>query len=446
MNLIGIDIGTTTISLVLIEKETGKLIAKDTITHESFLSGEIPEMKIQEPEKILSVTLEKLGEWMELYGRPAGIGFTGQMHGMLYVDKDGNAVSPFYTWQDECGNLPLQNGKSSVEMLKEAANNSGTLASGYGIVTHYYLKNMGCVPENGIKMSTISDYIIMKLCGKKEPVIGMDMAASWGGFDLKKKEFCVSSLEAAGVAVSYLPEVKKNSGIVAETIQIGKIPAKIPVSISIGDNQASFLGAVGLHKEAVLVNIGTGSQVSYVSEKYVDCSGNIELRPYGDNRYLLVGASLCGGRAYAMLEKFYREVSGTKDTDYYEVMEKQAKDFLEHYGISEAWNVRTTFSGTRTNPKERGQITNIGVENFHPGAFTVGVMKGIIEELFCKYQVMSQLTGKKAKHLIGAGNGMRKNKLMQKLTEDMFELPMELSNSQEEAACGAAYFLSGLLV
>lgn len=83
MNLIGIDIGTTTISLVLIEKETGKLIAKDTITHKSFLSTKIPEMKIQDPEKILSVMLEKLGEWMELYGRPAGIGFTGQMHGML---------------------------------------------------------------------------------------------------------------------------------------------------------------------------------------------------------------------------------------------------------------------------------------------------------------------------------------------------------------------------
>ena len=28
------------------------------------------------------------------------------MHGILYVDADGNAVSPLYTWQDARGSLP----------------------------------------------------------------------------------------------------------------------------------------------------------------------------------------------------------------------------------------------------------------------------------------------------------------------------------------------------
>ena len=58
------------------------------------------------------------------------------MHGMLYVDASGRAVSSLYTWQDGSGELLLENGESSVQLLKEV----GAAASGYGIVTHFYLQ------------------------------------------------------------------------------------------------------------------------------------------------------------------------------------------------------------------------------------------------------------------------------------------------------------------
>lgn len=437
MNIMGIDIGTTTISIVLIEKETGTLVARETINHKSFLPGEMPEAKIQDPAKILAVTTEKVNDLISTYGCPAGIGFTGQMHGMLYVDVEGNAVSPLYTWQDGMGNLPLEDGKSSVELLKENISHAGMLAAGYGLVTHYYLQKTGKIPETAVKMTTISDYIAMKLCGLTSPVIGADMAASWGCFDLEKREFRYDDLEKAGVNISYLPQVRKQHGMAGKTLS-GTILEGIPVMISIGDNQASFLGSVKEFHDTVLINVGTGSQVSFVSENYVSCQGNLELRPCTDDSYLLVGASLCGGRAYAMLEQFYREVSGNLNGSYYDAMNQQAGEFLEKYGAEAAWNVRTTFSGTRSNPEERGEITNIGVENFHPGALTVGVMVGILDELYQQYREMSRLTGKKAAHLVGSGNGIRRNPLMQKLAEEIFGLPMEIPSCQEEAACGAA--------
>ncbi len=437
MNRMGIDIGTTTISIVLMEKETGKLKARETLNHASFLPGEIPEAKIQDPEKILTVTIEKIKELIRTYGCPAGIGFTGQMHGMLYVDQEGDAVSPLYTWQDKRGNLPLEDGLTSVEYLKEKIRNSGMLASGYGLVTHYYLGKKGEIPAEAVKMTTISDYIIMKLCGRKSPVLGADMAASWGCFDLGKREFCYDDLEKAGVDISYLPQVEKKYCLAGNTIEIDDIPAGIPVAVSIGDNQASFLGAVRELSDVVLLNVGTGSQVSFVSENYIPCEENIELRPYTDDKYLLAGASLCGGRAYAMLEQFYREAAENGNTSYYDIMYGQAQEFIEKYGSEAAWTVRTTFSGTRSDPEETGQITNISVENFHPGAMTVGVMEGILQELYEQYQVMSRLTGKKAAHLAGSGNGLRRNPLMQKLAEEMFGLPMVIPEYQEEAACGA---------
>lgn len=101
----------------------------------------------------------------------------------------------------------------------------------------------------------------------------------------------------------------------------------IPVTVALGDNQASFLGSVGFQENTVLLNMGTGGQISVLSDQLFEGNG-IEARPFTKGKYLLVGASLCGGRAYAVLEKFFRSFyvqAGGDDRDLYEVMEKLAR-------------------------------------------------------------------------------------------------------------------------
>ena len=426
MKLMGIDIGTTTVSVVMVDAETGNLLARETVEHGSFLPGR-PEQKIQDPERIYEIVLELLAKMQKENGLPDGIGFTGQMHGMLYVDASGRAMSPLYTWQDRSGEIPLDDGRTCVEILQGV----GAAASGYGVVTHFYLQKEGKIPKDAVKMTTISDYIAMRLCGNTVPVIGLDMAASWGCFDLEKQEFLYEALEKAGVDISYLPEVKKGHCL------IGKTGDGVPVMGSIGDNQASLFGSVRDLQNTVLLNVGTGSQISFVTEDFVKCGGSVELRPCTESSYILVGASLCGGRAYAMLEQFYREAAGTEER-MYSRMQEQAEDFIEKYGKEAAWKVDTAFSGTRSDPLRRGMITEIGVENFHPGALTVGVISGILGELHGQYEQMCQLTGKKATCLVGSGNGIRRNPLMRKLAEEMFGMPMDVPAYEEEAAYGAA--------
>lgn len=434
MNVMGIDIGTTSISMVLIDEKTRILTASKTIEHQSFLEGTdsgegCSKERVQDPERIWRLVRKGMEELTDAYGLPSGIGLTGQMHGMLYVDGGGNAVSPLYTWQDGSGDRPLEGGRSSVRLLSEKV---GTVFAGYGLATHFYLQNTGKIPREAKKMTTVSDYIAMKLCGYTEPVIGVDMAASWGCFDLQKKEFLYEALEAAGVDISYLPQVRKDHFIA------GRTRDGIPVTGSVGDNQASVFGSVSSLSDTVLLNVGTGSQISFTSEEYVACQGSIELRPCTRDCYLLVGASLCGGRAYAMLEQFYREITGNREEPYYQKMLEQARAFVEEYGIDEVWDVRTTFSGTRNNPGEKGSIAGISGENFRPGAMTAGVILGILKELYEQYEVMCRLTGKKAKHLAGSGNGIRQNSLMRQLAEEMFGMKMEIPDCKEEAACGAA--------
>jgi sedoheptulokinase len=434
MQVMGIDVGTTTISIVLLDGDSGNLIAWETINHKSFIKGEYSFNKVQDPERIWTMVQDKKEKLIQQYGNPVCIGLTGQMHGMLYVDQYGTAVSPLYTWQDGSGNEMFQDGNTYADILRERV---GAAATGYGLTTHFYLQKKGLIPENAVKMTTISDYIAMKLCHNTTPIISTDMAASWGCFDLQNREFKHKELLDIGIELSYLPKVQKKHVIVGQTEE------DIPVMCSLGDNQASVLGSVSSLSDTVLLNIGTGSQISIATENYISCQGSLELRPCMDG-YLMVGNGLCGGKSYALLEQFYREVCKDSKESFYDIMNEQALEFLHKYGIESAWQINTTFSGTRDNALEKGSITGIGVDNFHPGAFTLGMIEGILNELHTMYEQICTLIEKKASRLVGSGNGIRQNPLMKSLAEEMFGMKMEIPTYKEEAACGAA--LSSLVV
>lgn len=425
----GIDIGTTTISIVLMDTAEGRLVGRRTQEHQSFFREKSSGGWVQDPEKIWTLAYHMMQDLMETYGKPCGIGLTGQMHGMLYLNADGKAVSPLYTWQDENGNRMLKNGQTCAQFLEKHV---GHAASGYGITTHYYLQQEGRIPKDAVKMTTISDYIALKLTGGREPVITADMAASWGCFDLKERVFYKDRLQSVGADVSFLPRICTGYGIA------GKTKDGILVLCSVGDNQASVIGSVQCMDNTVLVNVGTGSQVSMGVSGYQSCGEGIELRPCLPGHYMMVGAGLCGGRAYAMLEQFYREAAGIQSESLYDRMMMQARQFLKEYGKEKAWKIHTAFSGTRSNPQACGKIEGIRTENFHPGAMTAGMLLGILEELHEYYMRICRTTGKHAVNMVGAGNGLRKNMLMRRLAEEIFGLPMKVPAYEEEAACGAA--------
>lgn len=433
MKLLGIDIGTTSVSVVYLDGENNTVFGKKTKQHNAFLTGEIPAEKIQSPQTLWNITKEVVDALIEGFGEPDVIGLTGQMHGILYIDERGEAVSPLYTWQNQLGSCILAEGKTTLEWMRKEVN---SLADGYGLVTHYYLQQKKKIPTEAKKFTTISEYIGNRLCQRREAFIGESMAASLGGFDLKERRICFEDLERLGVDVSFLPNLKKEGYILG--YYVGSQGREIPVVGSIGDNQASFFGAVSKWKDTVLINVGTGSQVSFLVEDYVSMEGDVEVHPFLDGRYLLVGSPLCGGRAYAMLEKFYREIS--KERDCYAEMERQGRAFLERHGIEHAWKITTCFSGTRQDPKKKGEIQGLDTDNFHPGGMVVGMLLGMVQELYESYQKMVERTGKKGLRLIGSGNGIRRNTLLKELAEKVFELPLEVSHWEEEAACGAALF------
>lgn len=428
MKTLGLDIGTTSISVVVFSAEAGVLEAK-TIANGTFLPPKSWE-RLQNPEAIWQKAFGLASELLRRHPDVQAIGVTGQMHGILYLDAAGKAASPLFTWQDGRGDLPFDETRSWAEHL--SAITGHMLSTGYGMVTHFYNLRHGLVPKNAATLCTIGDYIAMKLAEMTSPRIELTNAASLGLFDLRNRCFDPEALLRADMDGAILPKI-------ADTPLLGTGTLGIPVYAAIGDNQAAFLGAVGDRQDTLLVNVGTGSQVAVYYPEFLRVPG-LETRPFPDGGWLLVGASLCGGRSYALLENFFRQtvkmVTGSEQSAY----AAMDKALMESGNAENVPCTTTTFQGTRQNPNLRGSISGIGIDNFTPVHLMHSFMNGMAQELYGMYRSFLDTGGAAPKTIIGSGNGLRKNDHLCRAFETIFGCPLILSSCEEEAATGAAMY------
>lgn len=178
--------------------------------------------------------MEVLLNLLQNHPDAAAIGLSGQMHGILYLDSAGTPVSPLYTWQDGRGDLPYDKDHNWASHLSQITGHS--LATGYGLVTHYYNLQHHLVPDDASVLCTIHDYLAMKLAGRTSPVMEATTAASLGLYDVHRRCFDFDALKKAGIDPAILPAP-------ATVPCLGTGELGIPVYAALGDNQASFLGA-----------------------------------------------------------------------------------------------------------------------------------------------------------------------------------------------------------
>lgn len=428
MHFIGIDIGTSSVCAAVYNPDTEK-VESVTVANDSALDSEEIWEKRQDPAHILQIVRQILDELCSRYDVKA-IGFTGQMHGMLYVDAEGNAVSPLYTWQDGRGNQIYRDGKTYAAVLTEKT--GYPVASGYGLVTHYYNTLNGLVPTGSAKICTIMDYVAMKLASEKTPVSDYSNGAGFGLFDLENLQFDTNALKKAGIDISILPELSES------TTCCGFYKRSIALYTAIGDNQAAFLGSVTDIHRSLHITVGTSSQVSVYSEKFVTAP-SLDTRPFPGGGYILVGAALCGGEAFLLLKDFFEktlELFGAMlpdEAELYRIMTS-----VPHVSDSrEMPIVRTLFDGTRTSPGQRGSIENISLKNFTPENLILGFLKGIVHELSVFFQHVPEEIRDDKQVMVGSGNALKKNPLLQRVFEDQFNSKMIFSAHPEEAAFGA---------
>jgi sedoheptulokinase len=256
--------------------------------------------------------------------------------------------------------------------------------------------------------------------------------ASLGFFNIQAHQFDTQALEQIGIHPSILPETNESASLA------GYYNQTIPVYSAIGDNQASFLGSVHKVNVSIHITVGTSSQLSVYSEKYVRVEP-LDTRPFPGGGYILVGAALCGGRSFAMLKAFFEDtfhffgINPAYVPDIYKQMLYAAYDTAS----KDLPVIETLFDGTRTEPWKRGAFTNISTSNFTPANLILGFLKGISTELYDFYNLIPEEIKQHKTILVGSGNGIKRNPLLVKAFEEQFNGKLTLSEHEEEAAFGA---------
>ena len=424
MSLIGLDIGTTTICGVLYSR-TERSIIHVLNQHNAFIASPTGEY-LQDPESIVNKVQAILDELIDIsVDRIEGISLSAQMHGILYVDKEGQAVSPYYTWQNQRGLIKA--GKATLEdVLSELLDYP--VYTGYGIVTHYSLFTDNSIPPSARFFCNIGDYVSMTLSGRAVPLTDITIGHSMGICTVLSGQQPKNLNLLGSECIAYIPEV------VSTEKHLGEYRG-IPVIQAIGDNQASFLGSVREKESSLLLNYGTAGQMSFYSKWCENYSG-FDTRPLGNEGYIHVAYSLCGGNSYTILARFFEETASLFSSgsilDPITIMDEMSLDLS-----IEDIDCMPLFLGQRGGKDNYGYLKNITEANFTPRHLLTAIVQGMVKELYQHYEELPDSVKTRITTLIGAGNGIRRNRHLQNAVKMRFGKPVSLVNHTEESCLGA---------
>lgn len=449
---LGLDVGTTTVTALILDAGSGEVVAAPTVPNASEVTT--PEDRRRgrsewDAARMVALAQEAVREAVAVGGPVARVGVTGQMHGMLLVPASGGPMGPFVGWQDRRGMDPMPSGGGTVvarmQALAAETGISGRMCrprAGYLGVTLAWMAIHGALPGAPFVASFLPDYVVAALTGTR-PVTDATDAAGSGLYDSVNHRWASALIGAVGLSVTMLPEVRPSGsgagGLTRGAAAATGLPEGTPVCVACGDNQASFAGSVGDYGDGLLINVGTGGQVSVHVEGFAPTDG-LEARPFVDGKYLLVGGGLVGGRSYAWLRDVFRGVGrafygGRGDEDLYDAMTRLAEAAPPG---CDGLRCEPLFTGTRREPDRRGVWSGVGASNFTPGHMARALLEGMSEQFRLMYGEMEGLGAGGRSRLIGAGNGVRKNPLLRRILEETFGMRMETPAHREEAAFGAA--------
>ncbi len=446
---LGLDFGTTSLSAVLWDKTSGLVKKSISLPHDAYIEFPDPWRKEQDLQRLERCLFEILDKLFPLEGAALhGIGLTGQMHGIIGLNPAGTPVTNLVTWQDDSGNQVRRHGKSLLEEMEEVAPGLQPSA-GYGLVT-LFKWSISEQRDDIATFCTVPDYFGMLLCDKNPNLIDASMAQSVGAFDVFNNSWrsdLIKQLDLQRISFPTIVDRGTTIGIVTHSYFEKMAEMPIRVAASIGDNQGSFLGSVDHSDGAMLINIGTGTQTSIGAHHdslhevipYVD-GKEIELRPLIKGKYLFTVNLISGGTVYDTLYGFFQKCgSDLFDAGAEGLWERMAVVGPQGLAEKEPLSIKPLFGGTRGNPSARGKIENINLDNLTPENLIYGTLKGISELL--KAAIPSRIL-EGVDLIVGSGNGLKKNPLLQELIGKAFGKEFILSQTDEEAAVGAAKWVS----
>ena len=295
MYTIGIDLGTSTMKLLLVE-ETGEIL--NSAVEEYPLLFPHPGWSEQEPKEWWGALLAGVTDLLTGFDakKVAGIGVGGQMHGLVTLDAHDNVIRPAILWND--GRTAEETEWLNTEIGKERLSAyTGNIAFA-GFTAPKILWMQKHEPECFARIDKImlpKDYLNYRLTG----VHACDFSDASGMLLLDVQHRCWSKemLAICGVKETQLPKLFESYEVIGTILpEVAKtlgLPETVKVVAGAGDNAAAAVGTGTVGNGACNISLGTSGTIFISSEAFgVDPMNGLHAFAHADGTWHLMGCML----------------------------------------------------------------------------------------------------------------------------------------------------------
>ena len=281
---LGIDCGTQSTKTLALDGVSGRVLAHATVPY-GLIAGLPPGHMEQHPAEWIAALESTVGTVLEALGsrrgEVAGIGISGQQHGLVALDEDFAVIRPAKLWCDtstaaECEAFRQHFG-GAAGLIALAGND---ILPGYTAPKLLWLKRHE--PENFARLRHVAlphDYLNWHLTGTLSMEYGD--ASGTALLDISRREWCrplIDFIDSALIAA--LPAVGsslKAAGTLRPALAAKwRLGPKVVVSAGGGDNMMGALGTGNVVPGVVTASLGTsGTLYARADAPMIDPLGEI---------------------------------------------------------------------------------------------------------------------------------------------------------------------------
>ncbi len=434
--LIGIDSGTQSTKALVVDARTGKVLAAAVQSH-GLLPQLPPGAKEQHPHSWRDATAKVIrGALREARASAAevkAIGVSGQQHGFVPLDKQGEVIRPAKLWCDtstiaECAELTAKLGglKGTLRAIGNA------MLPGFTAPKILWLKNHE--PKNYHRLATVllpHDYLNFWLTGKA--VMEYGDASGTALLDVKKRCWSDAVLRAidpelAGKLPPLISSDQPAGELSAVTArQLGLNPGTL-VSAGGGDNMMGAIGTGNTAAGVITASFGTSGTIYACTEKpVIDPLGEIAAFCDSTNRWLPL---LCTMNVTVATEMVRERFGWSHD---------QFSKFAAKVPAGAGGLLLLPYlEGERTPNVPAGTGTFLGANQrtFEPAYFARAAMEGVTLGMNYGLRRLAGL-GVQPTQIRATGGGSR-SRVWRQIMADVFNTEVVTLKVSEGAAYGAA--------
>ncbi len=433
---IGIDSSTTATKALLID-ETGTVIGV-AVSEYSYDTPK-PLWSQQSPKLWWQATVESIRQLVaDTAVSPQdikGIGLTGQMHGMVLLNKNDEVLRPAILWNDQrtqaqCDDIRSRIGKE--RLIQITGNDALTGFTAPKIL--WVQQEEPYIYEQIAHILLPKDYVRLKLTGE----YGVDRAGGAGTllFDLQKRDWSTEVVAALEIDPQWLPPTFEGTDVTgflsARAAAATSLPAGIPIVGGGGDQAANAVGTGAVIEGIVALSLGTSGVVfAATNTPAIEPEGRLHAFCHAvPDKWHFMGVMLSAAGSL----RWYRDTLAPG---------KEFSELVDSAGAVNAGSDGLLFlpylTGERTphpDPLARGAFVGLTVRHTRDH-MTRAVLEGVSYGLRDSFELMKN-AGITQINQVRISGGGAKSPLWRQILADVFQAEIVTVNTVEGAAYGAA--------